>query len=294
MLVDYHIGTLTRETQELLANSEATVLETTTPREVFLTHKFWTKAILSAKTSVSPDTKIFTFDLEHASQAIGLPIGQHLMMRVRDPATREAIIRAYTPISSHTARGKLDVLVKVYEDTPTRKGGRMTQALDSVPLGHLVDFKGPHGKFEYLGHGRCTVSGRARRTRRFVMVCGGSGITPIYTVLRAVLADSDDPTSCVVLYGNRTEEDILCKKELDAMMRANENRCRVTYVLSRPGPRWTGARGRIDGDLIGSEVGSPSSDGDEIVLVCGPKSLEGSVLSIFIGLGWQKEDMVFF
>ncbi|KAI3342838.1 nitrate reductase [Ustulina deusta] len=295
MLVDYHIGTLDKASQALLANSEEAPPEDAPPREVFLQHKVWTKAVLSAKTSVSPDTKIFTFDLDHAEQAVGLPVGQHLTIRLRDPVTREAILRAYTPISSVGAKGKLDVLIKVYRDTPAQKGGRMTQALDSIPLGHFVDFKGPHGKFEYLGRGLCSVSGRERRVRRFVMVCGGSGITPIYAVLRAVLADREDPTSCVVLDGNRNEEDILCKPELDAMLPGNEHRYRLNYVLSRPSPAWTGRRGRVDANLIAEEVGPcPSADGGDVILVCGPKPLEESVLSIFTGMGWQKDDMVFF
>ncbi|KAI1124931.1 nitrate reductase [Nemania abortiva] len=296
MLIDYHIGTLDKTSQALLAGSEASgAAEEAGPRDVFLQHKAWSRAVLSAKTSVSPDTKIFTFDLEHAAQAIGLPVGQHLTIRLRDPVTREATLRAYTPISPVDARGKLDVLIKVYRDTPTQKGGRMTQALDALPIGHAVDFKGPHGKFEYLGRGLCAVSGRERRVRRFVMVCGGSGITPIFAVLRAVLTDSEDPTECVVLDGNRTEADILCKAELDAMLVGNENRCRLRYVLSQPSPSWTGGRGRIDEDLIAREVGScTSTDGEDVVLVCGPKPLEESVLSIFTRMGWKKDDMVFF
>ncbi|KAI0505548.1 nitrate reductase [Xylaria bambusicola] len=295
MLVDYHIGTLDKASQALLANNEEVPPEDAPPRAVFLQHKMWSKAILSAKRSVSPDTKIFTFDLDHANQEVGLPVGQHLTMRLRDPVTREAILRAYTPISPTGAKGKLDVLVKIYRDAPTQKGGRMTQALDSIPLGHFVDFKGPHGKFEYLGRGVCRISGRERRVRRFIMVCGGSGITPIYAVLRAVLTDREDPTCCVVLNGNRNEKDILCRADLDAMIAGNEHRYRLNYVLSRPDPAWTGRRGRVDADLIAKEVGPcTSTDGGDLVLVCGPKPLEESVLSIFTGMGWDKDDMLFF
>ncbi|KAJ8104751.1 hypothetical protein ONZ43_g7702 [Nemania bipapillata] len=127
------------------------------------------------------------------------------------------------------------------------------------------------------------------------MVCGGSGITPIFAVLRAVLEDKEDPTACVVLDGNRAEADILCKSELDALLVGNESRCRLTYILSRPGPAWTGVRGRIDEDLIAKEVGPcAGADGGDMVLVCGPKSLEESVLAIFTKMGWDKDDMVFF
>jgi nitrate reductase (NAD(P)H) len=295
MLAEYHIGTLDKASQALLVDSDVALPDNAPPREVFLQHKVWTKAVLSAKASVSPDTKIFTFDLEHPEQAAGLPVGQHLMMRLRDPVTREAILRAYTPISPSSARGKLDVLVKLYRGTPTQIGGRMSQALDSIPLGHFVDFRGPHGRFEYLGRGLCTVSGRARKIRHIAMVCGGSGITPIFSVLRAILADREDPTSCVILDGNRTEADILCKAELDTMLQGNEHRCRIHYVLSQPGPGWTGGRGRIDRDLVAKEVGPCTSmEGEDLVLVCGPKPLEESVLSILTSMAWRKDDIVFF
>ncbi|KAI1113650.1 nitrate reductase [Nemania sp. NC0429] len=302
MLVDYHIGTLDKASQTQLTNGEeasvAAPEDARQPRPVFLDPKAWKKAVLSAKTSVSPDTKIFTLDLEHATQAVGLVAGQHLTLRLRDPATREATLRAYTPVSpAGEARGKLDLLIKIYRATATQPGGRLTQALDSLPLGHAVDVRGPHGRFAYLGRGLCAVSGREKRVRRFVMVCGGSGITPVLAVLRAVLADRDDETECVLLDGNRAEEDILCRAELDALAN-DERRFRLRYALSRPGPDWDGARGHIDRDLVTRELGSSSPcegvDGGDLLLVCGPKSLEESVLSIFTEMGWKKDDMVFF
>ncbi|KAI1176934.1 nitrate reductase [Nemania sp. FL0916] len=324
MLVDYHIGTLDKTSQRLLATATTKAATTSTsaatsanvlPRAVFLQPSIWSKATLAAKTSVSPDTRLFTFDLEHAAQTVGLPVGQHLTLRLRDPATGAAVQRAYTPIShSSSASGKLDLLVKVYNC------GRMTQALDALALGQTAEFRGPHGNFTYIGHGRCAVatgSGRLRErhVRRFIMVCGGTGITPILAVLRAVLTDSTDAaTSCVLLDANRSEADILCRAEIDALRAAatttsppitaknnrHERRCRVTHVLSRPGPGWTGARGYIDKDLVTREVGpgpstaSNDGDGDELVLICGPKLFEESMRAIFLEMGWKREDLVFF
>lgn len=296
MMPDYHIGTLDETAQKILANGETIVEENTTiKRDIFLQSKVWTKAILSAKRRVSADTKIFTFDLEHESQTVGLPIGQHLMMRLRDPVTREAIIRSYTPISESSEQGKLHVLIKVYYDTPERTGGKMTKALDAIPVGHFVDFKGPTGKFEYLGRGTCSIAGRQRKVKRFIMVCAGSGITPIFQVLRAVMKDPEDSTKCLVLNGNRVEEDILCREELDAMVLGKEDKCRLLYTLSKPEPTWTGLRGRMNQELFEQEVGPCKSiNGEELVLVCGPGALEKSVHSILTGMGWPDEDLLFF
>ncbi len=130
---DYHIGTIDAESLALLSEEPDEGPAGDVPRPVFLQSRLWSKAILSTKKQLSADTKVFIFTLDHEGQSIGLPVGQHLMVRLRDPATREAIIRAYTPISEVTDRGVLQVLVKIYYDTAEKKGGRMTQALDSLP-----------------------------------------------------------------------------------------------------------------------------------------------------------------
>ncbi|KAL1874545.1 hypothetical protein Daus18300_003564 [Diaporthe australafricana] len=305
MMPSYHIGTLDAASKKALAagdSAESAEGTTSEPRAVFLHPKTWIKAPLTRKTAVSGDTKVFTFTLDHPSQTIGLPIGQHLMMRLRDPVTREAIIRAYTPLSdAGAARGTLDVLIKIYrangsggDSAAYKGGGMMTQALDSIPLGHWVEFKGPVGKFEYLGRGRCTIGGRGRSVRRFVMVCAGSGITPIFAVLRAVLQDARDETRCLVLDGNRCEVDILCRAEMDALVAGNEDRCRLVHTLSRPGDGWKGGRGRMDAGLFAREVGPPSEARDELVLVCGPGPMESSVRENFAKMGWREEDLLFF
>jgi nitrate reductase (NAD(P)H) len=296
MMQDYHIGSLDEASRRILSDDGTEKDAASATREIFLQSKAWAKAILSEKIVVSTDTRIFRFDLEHKDQRIGLPIGQHLMMRLRDPVTGESIIRSYTPISECNDKGKLDVLVKVYFDTAERKGGRMTKALDSTPLGHLVDFKGPIGKFEYLGRGRCVISGRERRVTRFIMICAGSGVTPIFQVLRAVLQDDQDLTKCLVLDGNRSEEDILCRDAINELAQGCEDRCDITYTLTNPPEGWTGLKGRIGKQLLEERIGKCRNcdDREDLVLICGPEALEKSVHAILSGLGWKDNDLLFF
>jgi nitrate reductase (NAD(P)H) len=295
MMVTYHIGSLDEASRTLLQNGDEVPSDTLTPRDIFLQPKTWTKAILSSKTAISADTRIFNFTLEHENQTIGLPVGQHLMMRLRDPVTREAIIRSYTPISECTDKGALQVLVKVYFDTKERVGGKMTKALDAIPIGHYVDFKGPIGKFEYLSRGKCAINGKPRFIKRFIMICAGSGITPIFQVLRAVLKDPEDETKCLVLDGNRLEEDILCKEDIDELVKGKEERCRLLYSLSKPGDGWQGLRGRVGKELIEKEVGTCRVKNSEaLVLICGPEALEKSVHGFLNDMGWKDEDLLFF
>jgi nitrate reductase (NAD(P)H) len=295
MMPDYHVGTLDEASRAALNDGDDSG-EIDENRPIFLQAKTWSKAILDRKDAISSDTKIFSFKLNHPDQQVGLPTGQHLMMRLRDPVTREAILRAYTPYSDGAQCGRLDVLIKIYYDAPGRPGGKMTQSLDALPLGHFVEFKGPVGKFEYLGRGVCSIGGRSRRVRRFIMICGGSGITPIRQVLCAVMQDAEDPTKCLVLDGNRGEEDILCRDELDNIAAKNPDRCKLIHALTKPPPSWTGITGRLDKALYEKEAGppTPSDEGEELVLVCGPGPMEKSAKEIFSGMGWKEDDLIFF
>lgn len=294
MMPSYHIGTLDQKSQAALAGRAAEA-DKDVARPIFLQAKVWSKALLASKASVSSDSKMFTFTLDHEEQVLGLPVGQHVLMRLRDPASREAIIRAYTPISHGDAKGTLDFVVKIYPASDTQPGGKMTMALDSIPVGHFVEFKGPIGKFEYAGDGLCRISGKTRYVDRFIMICAGSGVTPILTVLRAVMDKEDDTTECLVLNGNRREQDILCREDLAALVDDGSERATLVHTLSRPGPSWKGRRGRMDEEFFRTHARQPSSnDESTMVLVCGPKALEDAVRVIFADLGWDEDDLLFF
>jgi nitrate reductase (NAD(P)H) len=257
---------------------------------VFLEPRFWTSATLIRKKIISHDTRIFTFQLDHDSQLLGLPVGQHVMLKIKDSssATGESIIRPYTPISEKSARGTVDLLIKVYYPIPPRPGGKLTVALDRFSVGTEVEFKGPFGGFEYLGKGRVTVGNKERQVQSFYMICGGSGMTPIFQILRAVMTDEGDNTSCVVLDGNRSEEDILCRSELDIFAAQNTHKCKITYILEKPPEAWAGPIGFITKDMLKEHV--VSGDGS-MVLICGPGPMEAIVRRNLLDLGWDKSDL---
>lgn len=294
MMPDYHIGTLDEEGRAALSG-ETVEADTTSDSPTFLDSRAWKKAVLTAKKTVSWDTRIFTFKLDHEDQTLGLPTGQHLMMRLRDPVTREAIIRSYTPISETTQKGYMDVLVKVYFAGDGKAGGKMSMALEQIPVGHFVDFKGPIGKFEYLGKGLAAVNAVSRSIKTFYMICGGSGITPIFQILRAVMQDKSDETKCVVLDGNRLVEDILCKADLDSYARDNEDRCKLLYTLTKAPEDWQGLKGRIAAPLLREHADRKQhGDGEAMVLICGPEALEKSCHQALLELGWKDEELLFF
>uniref|UniRef100_Q8J259 Nitrate reductase [NADPH] n=1 Tax=Tuber borchii TaxID=42251 RepID=Q8J259_TUBBO len=292
MMPKYHIGTLSPAAREALL--EQATSSKKEPSETFLDPRAWCEATLVQKKVVSWDTRIFTFKLDSPAQTLGLPVGQHLLIKIRDEKTGEVITRPYTPISSNTEKGVVHLLVKVYFDTPTAPGGKMTQAMDRLQMGHTSSFKGPVGKLIYHGQGVVSLLDNRINVASFLMICGGSGITPIFQVLRAVLSNPTDPTTCVVLDGNRTEEDILCREELDSFAATYPERCKIIHTLSKPSEGWQGERGRIGWDLIKQNYPRGSKGGKPLTLICGPEPLEKSVKELLTAAGWGENDMVFF
>nr|CAB3447063.1 unnamed protein product [Digitaria exilis] len=154
-------------------------------------------------------------------------------------------------------------------------GGRMTQHLDALPVGSYVDVKGPLGHVEYAGRGVFLVAGERRKkpVRRLAMVAGGSGITPIYQVIQAVLRDQpEDETVMHLVYANRTEDDILLRDELDRWAAEFPDRLKVWYVISqvrRPETtRWRYSVGTVKEEILREHL--PEGDDDTLALACGP------------------------
>ncbi|KAJ0623593.1 Nitrate reductase [NADH] [Helianthus annuus] len=145
-------------------------------------------------------------------------------------------MRAYTPTSTIDEVGYYELLVKIYFKGVEPKfpnGGIMSQYLESLELGSSLEIKGPLGHIEYMGRGTFSVHGKQKFASKLAMFAGGTGITPIYQVMQAILKDPEDDTKMYVVYANRTEDDILLRDELDAWAEKYQDRVKVWYVVQK-------------------------------------------------------------
>ena len=65
------------------------------------------------------------------------------------------------------------------------------------------------------------------------MLAGGTGVTPMYQVVNAILRDPLDKTELSLIFANVTEDDILLRTELDTLAAVHAN-FTVHYVLNDP------------------------------------------------------------
>ena len=76
----------------------------------------------------------------------------------------------------------------------------MTQYLESLALGDTIDVRGPSGLLVYNGRGNFLLkedkkgAGRTVSARQVSMIAGGTGITPMLQLVRAVFRDPEDDT----------------------------------------------------------------------------------------------------
>nr|VDD23523.1 unnamed protein product [Brassica oleracea] len=225
---------------------------------------------LIEKTSISHDVRRFRFALPSEDQQLGLPVGKHIFLcaNIND----KLCLRAYTPTSTVDAVGHIDLVVKVYfKDVHPRfpNGGLMSQHLDSLSIGAVLDIKGPLGHIEYKGKGNFMVNGKPKFAKKLAMLAGGTGITPIYQVIQSILSDPEDETEMYVVYANRTEDDILVREELEGWANKHKERLKVWYVVEIAKEGWNYSTGFITEDVLREHV-PEGLEGESLALACGP------------------------
>ncbi|KAI5058878.1 hypothetical protein GOP47_0027048 [Adiantum capillus-veneris] len=245
------------------------ISESAPARPVALNPKQKISCKLIGKTSLSHDVRLFRFELPSQEHILGLPVGKHIFLSAS--INGKLCMRAYTPTSSDEEVGYFELLIKVYFKGVHPKfpdGGLMSQHLDSLEVGvGAVDVKGPLGHIEYIGSGQYHIEGKPCFMRKCAMLAGGTGITPIYQLLRAILKNPDDRTEVHLVFANRTEEDIMLREELDAWAAKHDN-FKVWYVVEKAPENWKYSVGFITESILREHL--PMGSPDVATFMCGP------------------------
>ena len=190
-------------------------------------------------------------------------------------------------MSDESERGHLDLLVKVYPNGP------MSEHLHSMTPGQTLSFKGPIPKYPW----------QANKHSHITLIAGGTGITPMYQLTRAIFNNPADKTKVSLVFGNLTESDILLKEEFDKLEKDFPDRFRAFYMLDTAPDNWPHGKGHVTKDLLKEVLPDPASENIKI-FVCGPPGLykavsgtkpspqdQGDLTGILKELGYTKEQV---
>ncbi|CAA6664921.1 unnamed protein product [Spirodela intermedia] len=289
MLETYRVGELITtgylsDTSNHGANNLAllsSIAEAAAPprRAVALVSREKIQCRLVSKTSLSHDVRRFRFALPAADQVLGLPVGKHIFLSASSTA-RPACER--TPLRAPTVRSAISSW-----SSPGAGSCRST----SIPSPRRRRRReGPLGHIEYTGAGNFSVNGERKRAKKLAMVAGGTGITPIYQVMQAVLRDPEDQTEMHLVYANRSEDDILLREELDGWAKKRSEQVKVWYVVSEAkDPGWTYSVGFVTEEILRQRV--PAAAEDVLALACGPPPmLQFAVAPILEKMGYDVKN----
>ncbi len=174
--------------------------------------------------------------------------------------------RAYSISSAAQHSGNTTITVKRVA------GGKVSNWINThVKAGDTLRVLGPSGNF--------TLAPHALPPRNVLLVGGGSGITPLMSIARTLLA-SAPATRIHLLYGNRGVSDTIFRKALGQLEKDHGGRLRVVHVLEKPPKQWSGEVGRLDRSTFARLLDQmlPGAPLDELqVFVCGPQPVMDGV-----------------
>jgi ring-1,2-phenylacetyl-CoA epoxidase subunit PaaE len=180
-------------------------------------------------------------------------------------------------------------------------GGKVSTYLhEKIKAGDTIEVAKPEGRF--------TSKLDPEKRRTYYMFASGSGITPIYSMCKAIL--EQEPMSTIfLLYGNKTEESIMFKEALDRLSERYHGQMMVEHVLSqakketsgglfgmfkKSSSNWKGKTGRIDARAIGGFIDDNLVQGmeqDAQYFICGPGNMADAVKSALLGRGLESKQI---
>jgi len=247
----------------------------------------FSKLKLIGKVVVTHNTRRFRIALQTKDTIFGLPIGNHIMLRFFDE-NGEEVIRPYTPTSSKKDVGYFEIVVKIYPQ------GKMGQYLDHLAIGDMIDVRGPTGPMNYDRPSHITFRRLHKSTsfnfKTMNMIAGGTGLTPMYQVIQCVISNPTDHTKVKMIYGNISEDDILCQDDLEKMRRVVN--VDIVFTLDKPPSEWNEESGYVTSQMIGKYLAPPEEE--PVNLICGPPPMMRAIKTTLQKMGYPKDRVLSF
>lgn len=192
--------------------------------------------------------------------------GQYILVSLE--VEGKVITKAFSLSSSPTEKDHIEFTKKL-------TGHPFSNVLDNMKIGDSAVISGPFGKMTFEGE-----------YAKVALLSGGIGITPMISICR-YCTDLHLDADIVLIYSNKTENDLAFREELDEMMH-NNNNLKVVYTLTRASESWTGCRERICENMVIREIPDYR---ERHFLICGPPEMVRSMEEMLALMNIPK-DMV--
>ncbi len=200
--------------------------------------------------------------------------GQNITIKTDLDDTR----RSYS-ICSSPSEGELRVAVK-----KVANGVFSSFANEKLKKGDLLEVMSPTGTF--------TSAISPKNKKEYVFFAAGSGITPVISIIKAIL--NGEPESRVTLvYGNKNTSSIIFKEELEALKDKHLETFRMYHILSREKTDIDFNNGRIDVDKCHQLSRLIDFKSVDDFFICGPEQMIFTVKDFLKGWGIDSKQIHF-
>ncbi|KAI8995930.1 hypothetical protein BC832DRAFT_535628 [Gaertneriomyces semiglobifer] len=205
---------------------------------------------------VTHDTTLFRFaaNLPDVETPSGIIVPSHVV--VKDDSCQ--IAREYTPITY--SKTHFDLLVKKYEN------GSVSKLIHSLEPGDKLEMRGPIETLPY----------EPNVVEEIGMIAGGTGISPLYQLIKRILRDPSDKTRISLIYANRSEDDIPLHNELQLLSSKHPDRLRVYHTIEKQRHQerpWGQGTGYVSAKMIKEHLPASERGSSAAILVCGPDGM---------------------
>jgi ring-1,2-phenylacetyl-CoA epoxidase subunit PaaE len=182
--------------------------------------------------------------------------GQHVTLRTEVDGNE--VRRSYS-ICTTPDDHELRIAVKKVEG-----GVFSTLANEKIKAGDAIDVMTPQGRFG--------VALDPNAERHYLAVAAGSGITPVMSIIRAVLTH-ERKSRVTLIYGNRSTQNIIFREQLEDLKDRFLSRFTVHHILSREAQEIALLDGRIDADKLAALLRTLPTGDIDAAFLCGPGGL---------------------
>ena len=209
---------------------------------------------------------------EHLQDQFRYKQGQYLTLRT---VINDAEVRRSYSLCSSPLEQEWRVAIK---KTP---GGVFSGfANEQLKAGDTLEVAPPEGRFftELV----------STQSRQYVAIAAGSGITPIFSIIKTIL--KTEPHSTVTLvYGNRNRHSIIFREELEALKNKHMHRFRLIHILSREMMDASINTGRIDTEKCDTLFTRMLTLRADAFFICGPEEMTLCVRDFLLEKGIDRK-----
>jgi len=195
--------------------------------------------------------------------------GQFLQVIFDQADRNNKELNKYLSFSSSPAKGYIEFSKRL-------SGSFFSQRLKELKINNEILLKAPLGQCIFKGE-----------YTKIGFLIGGIGITPVMSIIEYI-NDKKLSTDVVLLYSNRSDNDIAFKPELDHWQSVNKN-VKVYYIVTECEPIDKSCIfGHIDKALVSAKIADLK---ERMVFIFGSPKMVEAMKEICLGLGCKQEEI---